>query len=112
MNDGYEIPQLYKRHVFACYTQRPAGHPRGSCGALGAPPLWEHLGKKLEAEGLNDVGFTPAGCFGFCQTGPLMVVYPEGIWYRPETVADIDEIVDRHLKEGMRADRLAMVLER
>jgi hypothetical protein len=35
-----EIPKIYKHHAFACYTQRPPGHPRGSCGALGAQPLW------------------------------------------------------------------------
>jgi hypothetical protein len=46
-----EIPQVYKHHAFACFTQRPPGHPRGSCGASGAQPLWDRLGKALEAEG-------------------------------------------------------------
>jgi (2Fe-2S) ferredoxin len=108
----FEIPQLYKHHAFACYTQRPPNHPRGSCGALGAIPLWEHLGKRLEAERLPEIGFTASGCLGFCKTGPLMVVYPEGIWYRPTTTADIDEIVDSHFKQGKRVDRLVMILTR
>lgn len=107
-----EIPQVYKRHVFACYTQRPPNHPRGSCGAAGAQPLWDRLGKGLEAKGLVEVGFTAAGCLGFCSAGPLMVIYPEGVWYRPTTPEDVDEIVKSHLAQGKRVDRLILVLGR
>jgi (2Fe-2S) ferredoxin len=108
----FVIPQLYKHHAFACFTQRPPGHPRGSCGALGAQPLWDRLGKSLEAKGLTDIGFTASRCLGFCNAGPLMVVYPDGVWYRPTTSEDIDEIVDSHFKRGKRVDRLVMVLTR
>ena len=111
-DDALEIPQLYKYHAFGCMTQRPPSHPRGSCGALGAQPLWDRLSKTLEAQRLTDVGFTAAGCFGFCSAGPLMVVYPEGIWYKPTTPEDIDEIVEQHFKQGKRVDRLVMVLRR
>ncbi|MDR3462980.1 MAG: (2Fe-2S) ferredoxin domain-containing protein [Beijerinckiaceae bacterium] len=105
-----EVPQVYKHHIFACYTQRPPAHPRGSCGAAGGPPLWDRLGKKIESEGLSqDIGFTPAGCLGFCQAGPMMVIYPEGVWYHPTSPDDIDEIVDRHLKQGKLVERLAIV---
>ena len=107
-----ELPQLYKRHVFACHTQRPPMHPRGSCGANGAQPLWDRLGKRLEAEQSPDIGFTAAGCLGFCSAGPLMVVYPEGVWYQPKTPEDIDEIVDSHLRKGVLVERLAVVLTR
>ena len=107
-----DVPQLYKRHVFACYTQRPAGHPRGSCGAEGAQPLWDRLSKKIEAERLSDVGFTAAGCLGFCRAGPLLVVYPEGVWYQPKAPEDVDEIVETHLKGGALVDRLVVVLQR
>lgn len=111
-NGEFELPQLYRRHVFACHTQRPPGHPRGSCGASGGGPLWERLGKAIEAQRLSDIGFTASGCLGFCAAGPLMVVYPDGVWYRPTTADDIDEIVESHLKGGRRVDRLVMVLAR
>lgn len=112
-DEDFEIPQLYKHHAFACFTQRPPNHPRGSCGALGAQPLWDRMGKAIEAQGLSStIGFTAAGCFGFCSTGPLMVVYPEGIWYRPKTAEDIDEIVESHFKQGKPVERLVMVLTR
>ncbi len=116
MSDGiteeFELPQLYRHHVFACHTQRPPAHPRGSCGASGCEPLWDRLSKAIEERGLSDVGFTASGCLGFCAAGPLMVVYPVGVWYRPTTLEDIDEIVEEHLKQGRRVDRLVMVLAR
>ena len=108
----FELPQVYRHHVFACHTQRPPGHPRGSCVGVGAQPLWERMSKALEKEKLSEIGFTASGCLGFCKAGPLMVVYPEGVWYRPTTPEDIDEIVESHFKEGTRVDRLVMVLPR
>ena len=42
----------------------------------------------------------------------MMVVYPDGIWYRPTKPEDIDEIVESHFKQGKRVDRLVMVLKR
>ncbi|WP_341988262.1 (2Fe-2S) ferredoxin domain-containing protein [Azorhizobium sp. AG788] len=107
--DFSEIPQVYKRHVFACFQQRPPTHPRGSCGAAGAQPLWDHLGKQIEATGQRDIAMTATGCMGFCQAGPLMVVYPEGVWYQPRTPGDIDEIVATHLVAGALVERLAVV---
>jgi (2Fe-2S) ferredoxin len=109
MTPTNEVPQVYTRHVFACYTQRPPGHPRGSCGSAGAQPLWNRLGSRLESERLSEIGFTAAGCLSFCNAGPLMVVYPEGVWYQPKSVEDIDEIVDAHLKNGNLVERLVIV---
>jgi (2Fe-2S) ferredoxin len=111
--EGMDLPQLYKRHIFACHTQRPPQHPRGSCGANGAQSLWDRLGKKIENERLAaEVGFTASGCLGFCSAGPLMVIYPEGVWYMPKTVEDIDVIVETHLKQGKLAEKLVVVLAR
>ena len=108
-----ELPQLYKRHIFACHTQRPPMHPRGSCGAAGAQPLWDRLGRKIEELGLgSDVGFTASGCLGFCSAGPLLVIYPEGVWYKPQSEADIDQIVEKHLQQDLLAENLVVVLSR
>lgn len=104
-----DIPQVFRHHVFSCVQQRPPGHPRASCGARGAAPLWERLGKLLAAEQIADVGMAATGCLGFCQAGPLMVVYPAGVWYRPEQPEDIDEIVRSHLIDGQLVERLAVV---
>lgn len=111
MSTEAAIPQVFSFHVFSCYQQRPAGHPRGSCAAKGAAPLWERLSQRLQAEPLQGVAMAGSACLGFCDAGPLMVVYPQGVWYRPQSTADIDEIVDKHFKAGEVVEHLAVVLK-
>ena len=109
--ESFELPLVFKHHVFCCSQQRPPSHPRGSCGAKGAPPLWERLSSRIQAGQLTSVGMVATGCLGFCNAGPLMVVYPEGIWYQPKTLEDIDEIVDSHFVGGRPVERLIVVLK-
>jgi (2Fe-2S) ferredoxin len=104
-----DVPQVYRRHVFACFQQRPPGHPRGSCANSGSKPLWDRLGQKIEATGQRDIAMTASGCLSFCSAGPLMVVYPEGVWYAPKSVEDVDEIVETHLVGGALVERLIIV---
>jgi (2Fe-2S) ferredoxin len=104
-----DIPQVYKLHAFLCFQDRPPGHPRGSCGQKGAKPLWDHLMQVAERKGLREIGLTASGCLGFCSAGPLMVCYPQGIWYAPRTREDIDEIVQSHLIDGTPVERLIIV---
>jgi (2Fe-2S) ferredoxin len=104
-----DIPQVFRHHVFMCMTERPPGHPRGSCGQQGAKPLFEHLANRVERLGRGDIGVTASGCMGFCAAGPLFVVYPQGIWYRPKTREDIDEVIDAHLVGGKPVVRLIVV---
>ena len=107
-----DLPPTFRHHVFCCAQQRPPSHPRGSCAAKGAHSLWQRLDQKIQGKGLTNVGMALTGCLGFCAAGPLMVVYPEGIWYRPETPEDIDEIVESHLAGDAPVERLVMVLTR
>jgi (2Fe-2S) ferredoxin len=109
--DPADLPVVFRHHAFCCFQQRPAGHPRGSCAASGAAPLWERLSAKLQAAQLTDAAMVGTGCLGFCGAGPLMVVYPEGIWYQPRSSDDIDEIVESHLVGGRPVERLIVVLK-
>ena len=104
-----EIPQVYRYHVFACLQERPPGHPHGSCAQAGSRDLHEYLTARLEKLGNGEVGLTATGCLGFCPAGPLMVVYPEGIWYTPRTREDIDEIVQSHFVENKPVERMIIV---
>jgi (2Fe-2S) ferredoxin len=104
-----EIPKVFKIHAFTCFQDRPPQHPRGSCGQAGAKPLWERLMKSVERLGQPDISVTPTACLGFCPAGPLFVVYPEGIWYRPRSREDIDEIVQSHFLDGAPVERLIIV---
>lgn len=112
MSDAAEaLPTVFRYHLFCCFQQRPPTHPRGSCGAQGAGPLWERLGQALQKLQRTDVAMAGTGCLGFCNAGPLLVVYPEGVWYRCKTPEDIDEIVRVHLGEGRIVEHLAVVLK-
>jgi (2Fe-2S) ferredoxin len=107
--DSPDIPKVFARHAFICGVERPPGHPRGSCGAQGAKPLIDRLQARKERLNRPDIAVTTSGCFGFCAAGPVLVVYPEGVWYLPRTPDDIDAIVDTHLLGGELVERLVVV---
>lgn len=58
--------------------------------------------------GLEKVRINASGCLDRCELGPTMVIYPEGIWYRYETRADVDEILEVHLLGNRRVERLML----
>jgi len=96
----------YRLHLFICTHQRPEGERRRGCGDLGGAAARDHLKSRAKALGLDDVRINSAGCLGRCESGPLLVVYPDAVWYRFDSLADLDEILDRHLSRGQRVDRL------
>jgi (2Fe-2S) ferredoxin len=100
------MPKI-ERHFFVCDNARPAGG-KPSCGARGAgeilSALQEGLGRHPELWGR--IAVTPSGCLGPCFEGPTVVVYPEAVWYVGLTVADVPEIVERHMRDGLPVERL------
>ena len=101
--------QVYKRHVFVCINQRPKGHRRGDCDSKGASDLHRELKNAVLRAGLNlEIRINKAGCLDQCSQGPVMVIYPEGIWYKAVGLDDVDEIVNRHLIGGEVVERLRM----
>lgn len=98
----------FERHVFCCVNTRPKGHPRGSCADKGAADLRNYMKEQAAQAGLERVRVNAAMCLDRCELGPAMVVYPEGVWYRCETRGDVDEIVEAHLKNGGRVERLML----
>jgi len=98
---------FYKHHVFFCCNQRDGGRP--CCNDKGATRLRDYCKKKVGGLGLSGEGkvrVNMAGCLDRCEEGPVVVIYPEGIWYRYTDEADIDEIIQRHLHEGQIVERL------
>ena len=98
----------YRLHVFCCTNLRPKGHPRGSCAALGSEAFRDYLKARCKEFGLSDVRINSAGCLDRCELGPVMVIYPQGIWYRYSSYEDIDEILDSHLRQGVIVERLKL----
>ena len=98
----------YEAHVFCCTNKRPDGHPRGSCADKGSEDLRNYMKDRAKALGLKKVRINSAGCLDRCELGPTVVIYPEGVWYRPQTPADVDEILTAHLQQGGRVPRLML----
>jgi (2Fe-2S) ferredoxin/predicted O-methyltransferase YrrM len=95
----------FRFHLFVCTQHKPEGVR--SCSAAGAFTVIEGLDREIQARGLNrDVQLTTCGCMGLCDEGPVMVVYPAGVWYRRVQPSDVSEIVDTHLRDGKPVDRL------
>jgi (2Fe-2S) ferredoxin/predicted O-methyltransferase YrrM len=95
----------FRFHLFVCTQQKPEGVP--SCASKGSAEVLAALEREIRARGLdNDVQLTTCGCMGLCDEGPVMVVYPEGAWYRRVQPSDAPEIVSQHLREGKPLDRL------
>jgi (2Fe-2S) ferredoxin len=101
-------PQYYAAHLFVCCNRRPDGHIRGSCAAKGSEKLRDYMKVRAKEMGLQRVRVNQAGCLDRCELGPTMVIYPEGVWYRPQTTEDVDEILTVHVRDGGRVRRLML----
>lgn len=100
---------FYERHVFCCTNERMAGHPRGCCKSKGSEKLRDYMKARAKEMGFDKVRINSAGCLDRCELGPTMVIYPEGVWYSYKTREDVDEILDKHLKNGGRVERLMLM---
>jgi (2Fe-2S) ferredoxin/SAM-dependent methyltransferase len=95
----------FKYHVYVCNQKKPEGVP--SCSAHGSDKLIECARREVMKQGLGDqVQITTCGSIGLCESGPNMVVYPDGIWYSGVTPDDVPEIVSEHFKSGRIVERL------
>jgi len=103
-----EVPApYYQRHVFFCLNERKNGE--ASCAQHQAQEAFDHCKSQVKAAGLSGPGrvrVNKAGCLDRCAGGPLLVVYPEGVWYSYVDTSDIDEIVTSHLQNGQVVQRL------
>jgi (2Fe-2S) ferredoxin len=98
----------FDKHVFFCVNQRAAGE--SCCANAGAQKMRDYVkdkvkALKLDADG-NRIRINSAGCLGRCEEGPVLVVYPEGVWYTYVDESDLDEIIEEHLKCGRPVARL------
>jgi (2Fe-2S) ferredoxin len=97
----------YKHHVFFCLNRRDP--PEKCCADAGAEELQKYAKSRIKALGLagkDRVRINKAGCLDRCEEGPVIVVYPEEVWYTYVDREDIDEIIDSHLVNGKVVERL------
>jgi len=96
----------YDIHVFICTNRRSSTR---SCGGNGAERLLRHAKRRVQmledSEDIN-IRVNASGCMGRCELGPLLVIYPEAIWYRCNSTYDLDEIISEHVISGRKVHRL------
>jgi len=103
------MTHYYKHHVFFCLNQRENGE--SCCMDKSAEAAFDHMKAQVKKLGLNGKGkirINRAGCFDRCGEGPLLLIYPEAIWYTFIDIEDINEIIESHLINGKVVERLVV----
>jgi len=98
---------FYRHHVFFCVNKRQA--PEACCACHDAEGVRAYAKKRikeLKLSGPGKVRINSAVCLDRCEEGPVIVVYPEEVWYTYVDKSDIDEIIDEHLVHGRVVERL------
>jgi (2Fe-2S) ferredoxin len=118
----------FQTHVFCCTNRRADGDKKGCCATKGGEQLRNYMKKRAKEMGLGAaavasgpqsalnaeqlphkrVRINGAGCLDRCEWGPVIVIYPEGVWYSPKNESDIDEILRVHVQQGKRVERLML----
>ena len=95
-------------HVIFC-----AGKSKGGCcNAEDGMKVWKYLGKRmgqLRKQG-KPCFRTLTDCLCFCVGGPVMVIYPEGVWYGEVTLEACEKIIEEHLVNGRIAAEYALAV--
>ena len=98
----------FDKHVFFCVNQRPPGED--CCNNHNAQAARDYVKDRVKQLGLSTdektMRINSAGCLGRCELGPVLVVYPEAVWYTYVDQSDLDEIIEEHLKNGRVVERL------
>ncbi len=91
--------ELARAHVLVCGGT--------GCTSSGSEKIINALETSLKEKNLeNEIKVVRTGCFGLCALGPIMIVYPEGVFYSMVTPEDIPEIVEEHFLKGRVVKRL------
>ena len=90
----------YDRHVFVCTSGE-------TCPTQGDTEKYvKILRAGARKAGRTDIRINKSGCFSQCGHGPMIVVYPEDVWYAGVRESDLDEILTSHIIGGLPVERL------
>ena len=99
----------FKHHLFFCLNERPNGE--NCCAQHNAFELFTYAKNRVKELGLAGAGkirVNKAGCLDACNQGPVLVIYPEGVWYTFIDTEDVEEIIQSHLMQGKPVERLLL----
>lgn len=87
-----------EKHILIC-------HGTG-CTSSKSPEILENFRKIIEEKNIENVRVIMTGCFGLCAKGPIVIIRPEDTFYSNVTPADCEEIIQTHIIEGKKVERL------
>ncbi|MDO9539932.1 MAG: (2Fe-2S) ferredoxin domain-containing protein [Methanocalculus sp.] len=95
------------KHIFVCSSFRQNGMQKGFCNAQGSSEILMRFIDEIDDRELGgEVFISSTGCLGICEKGPIVVVYPDNVWYSSVTPDDVPLIVDSHIEGGTPVERL------
>ncbi len=102
----------YHKHVFFCHNIRDLKEGESTkpcCGKqVDVKALREYARKKLKHLGVSAIRTTLAGCMGRCNEGPVLVIYPDGVWYKYASEQDIDDIIQASILNSNVVNKLIL----
>ena len=97
-----------KHHIFVCSSSRLTGEIKGFCAQNEGLAILEGLVEEVQDRELDgEIMVTNTGCMGLCSMGPIVLIYPQGTWYKKVSPDDIEEIMDA-IEEGTVVERLVL----
>lgn len=92
----------FTHYIFVCGNQRACDHPRGCCDPEGQAKLKEAFKQEIKTRKLGPlVRANQTGCLEQCELGPVVAIYPQGIFYGNVTTADVPRIIERTVQQGV-----------
>jgi (2Fe-2S) ferredoxin len=92
----------FTHSIFICSNQRPGNHPRGCCDPIGHDQLRETFKQEVKKRKLGPlVRANKTGCLEQCELGPVVAIYPQGIFYGHVTPDDVPRILEQTIQNNI-----------
>ncbi|WP_027364906.1 (2Fe-2S) ferredoxin domain-containing protein [Desulfotruncus alcoholivorax] len=98
-----------KHHIFVCISTRTGSQPKGLCHGKSSLEILSSFLEEIEDQGLSgEIFISNTGCLGLCEQGPVVIIYPDNVWYGGVTPGDVEEIMEEHILGGNVLERLLL----